>query len=67
MNNTELLLEYRRIKPIYESFCMKINLLMEDLLKSNNIEYNSINYRVKDEVSLEKKLLRKKSILILNR
>jgi putative GTP pyrophosphokinase len=55
---TTILENYNRNKRAYEEFGSKLDLLIKDFCKKNN-NIHSITHRIKDQVSLEKKIERK--------
>ncbi|MBK5497397.1 GTP pyrophosphokinase [Peribacillus sp. TH14] len=48
--------EYKASKELHEEFCKKVNGLITDILKQNDLRYHSIESRVKQESSLELKV-----------
>lgn len=58
-NKSHVLKEYDEQSSIYEKFAFKVNQLLEEMLKSENISYNAATYRLKAKDSLSKKIDRK--------
>ncbi|NMD72435.1 hypothetical protein HHO41_19375 [Bacillus sp. DNRA2] len=48
--------EYKVSKELYKDFCTKIEGLIKDILKQKNLNYHSIESRVKEENSLDLKV-----------
>jgi putative GTP pyrophosphokinase len=58
-NSAKILAEYRSNKVLYDECSIKIESLIIDLIKANNINVHQISKRVKEEISLEGKLIKK--------
>lgn len=57
LNTKDLILEeYEKSKALHGEYCVKIENLIRDILKENNIDCHSIESRLKDESSLATKV-----------
>lgn len=59
MTNNKIFMQYSQQKHVYDVFGKKMVDLLENLLKNDCIEYQSINYRVKDEEKFKNKVIKK--------
>ena len=58
----ELVNEYREKRPLFEEYTKTIRLLLENLLKKNKIQFQTIQFRTKEVPNFYEKLLRKKEL-----
>lgn len=57
--NNSIMRDYDHSYDNYKLLCSKMKLLLEELMKARSIDYQFVEYRVKDRNSLQEKLLRK--------
>lgn len=59
MSKDKIFEQYSKQKYIYDIFGKKMVDLLEGLLKSNEIKYQTINYRIKEEEKFKNKVIKK--------
>jgi ppGpp synthetase/RelA/SpoT-type nucleotidyltranferase len=57
-----LLDQYSEKKPLFDEFTKTIAFLLENLLKKNNSQFQTIQYRTKEEAHFKEKLFRNKDL-----
>jgi (p)ppGpp synthase/HD superfamily hydrolase len=58
--------EYKEKRYLFEEYTKKIRLLLENLLKKNQIQFQTIQFRTKEVPNFYEKLLRKKELQDMN-
>lgn len=63
---SEMLKEYQSVEGTYGQFCTTISFLLETLLRKHSFQFQVVSSRVKEEKSVENKLMNGKLLATLN-